>query len=121
MHNNNNNKKINALNIIGKQCPTILLYCSNDKWSPINHMLDVIKLQNSNVIIPNSIYFEYMQDLQHDFIIYPSMANKVLMFVIKCIEDYSNYNDRFHYDFSSSSSISGIDDRNSNKFTQSKL
>ena len=87
---------VDALNVIAKQCPTIILYCDNDKWAPKDHVYDIMRLQHSNKVLNNSVYFEHMEDVQHDFVVYSKMVERVEVFVLGCVR--GGYDDRFHYD-----------------------
>lgn len=74
-----------ALRIIGKHCPTFMLFCGGpDQWAPHFHIEDLDSLRRQGNI-PSNIYTEYCEDLVHDFVVRPTMIQPVIDFCIRSI------------------------------------
>ena len=62
--------KVCALRYIGEraQCPIVMLFASNDPWSPEFHQEDLKGLQSQQIIPTQNISITYRPELQHDFV-----------------------------------------------------
>jgi hypothetical protein len=72
------------MRLIGEHCPTEILFCGNDHWSPEFHMKDLFKLQMQGMA-PLNIYCTIRQDLRHDFVVAPEMVADVKAYCLDCI------------------------------------
>jgi len=70
--------------LIGAHCPTEILFCGNDHWSPEFHMKDLFKLQTQGVV-PLNIRCTFRQELRHDFVVVPEMVADVKAYCLDCI------------------------------------
>ena len=73
-----------ALNLIGKQCPTEILFCGGDHWSPPFHMRDLQELQQQGRI-PMTVHCTYLENLRHDFVVKPNMVAVVRSYCLEKI------------------------------------
>ena len=74
-----------ALQIIGKRCPTNLLFCGGpDQWAPHFHLVELKALQN-NGTVPANIRTKYCPELVHDFVVHPGMVGTVVDFCVSSI------------------------------------
>jgi hypothetical protein len=74
----------NAMRVIGKFCPTAILYCPNDHWAPLFHMHDIKQAQREKRL-PANITVECNEDILHGFIVFPKMIPTVVDFIIKSV------------------------------------
>ncbi len=74
-----------ALKIIGEHSPSYILYCGNvDQWAPKFHMEEMHQSIKTG-IVPNNITLAYVDELQHDFVVYPDMHGPVVDFAYASI------------------------------------
>ena len=74
-----------SLRIIGKHCPTAMLFCGGpDHWAPHFHLEELEALRKEGKL-PNNIYTEYRDNLVHDFVVHVEMLEPVADFICKYI------------------------------------
>mmetsp|Transcript_72 Transcript_72/g.187 ORF Transcript_72/g.187 Transcript_72/m.187 type:complete len:95 (+) Transcript_72:114-398(+) len=56
-----------------------MLYCENDHWAPSHHLNEIAKLQSLGVIPAQSIRYDVLPGLKHDFV----SANKMIPPVVR--------------------------------------
>ena len=69
------------MRLIGETCPTSVLFCGCDQWSPEHHNKDLKRLQSRSEI-PNNIHLDYIAFLRHDYIVHPEMIESVVRFCV---------------------------------------
>ena len=76
---------VQAMKIIGEHSPSFILYCGNgDHWAPKFHLEEIQHDINTGVL-PKNIILDYVDGLQHDFVVHPEMHSPVVDFVCKAI------------------------------------
>lgn len=74
-----------TMRLIGRHCPTHMLYCGGpDQWAPGNH-LDDLKVLQARGILPKNVKAKYYQDLRHEFVVIPTMIPAVRDFCVDSI------------------------------------
>ena len=76
-----------AFRVIGKHCPTCILYVGNDKWAREFHISDIKELQARGVI-PKNIHTTHLPQLVHDYIVRPEMVTHVDEFCLDAIQEH---------------------------------
>ncbi|KAL7498102.1 hypothetical protein ACHAWT_009864 [Skeletonema menzelii] len=74
-----------ALRLIGKTCPTSILFCGcPDQWAPLSHMEKINELKSKAII--SNVQCVYMEELTHDFVVHPEMIEPVIGFCLDQIK-----------------------------------
>mmetsp|Transcript_2199 Transcript_2199/g.3459 ORF Transcript_2199/g.3459 Transcript_2199/m.3459 type:complete len:403 (-) Transcript_2199:57-1265(-) len=93
----------NSSNSNNNNIPTFILHCPNDPWCPEEHASDITQLllntttnSSSSSSNASSIHLTYASELQHDFVVHPTMVPTAVTFCVQSIQKIYTNNSNNH-------------------------